>query len=202
METVQFSNVLLPNKFFFLPGPCCTEQCRYASPARVCAKATDCSKNQTCSGLSFSCDTPEPLKNETLCDQGRRVCYSGQCSVSVCVKYGLKSCSCSGEEELCDLCCEKGGECTSASKLAEVRVWIFLSFCKNINRALVVGKDYSCHVAKEVLHNLSVAWLKIILVVRGCLWCSVTKFFSQILSNQEPDSWSPPKLICILRIVF
>ena len=24
------------------------------------------------------------------------------------------------------------------------------------NRALVVGKDYSCHVAKEVLHNLSV----------------------------------------------
>lgn len=98
-------------------GPCCTEKCRYASPARVCSKSTGCTKNQTCSGLSFSCDTPEPVKNETLCDEGRRICYAGQCAVSVCQKYDMESCSCTAEAELCDLCCKQEGVCTPASRL-------------------------------------------------------------------------------------
>lgn len=105
----------------FFPGPCCTEECRYASPAKMCSKSTGCTKNQTCSGLSFSCDTPEPVKNGTLCDQGRRVCYAGQCSVSVCEKYDMESCSCTAEAELCDLCCKQDGVCTPASRLT--RVW-------------------------------------------------------------------------------
>ena len=108
-------------KFFLTAGPCCTNECIYATRATVCAKATDCTKNQTCSGLSFSCDAAEPLQNETICDQGRRVCYAGQCSTSICVKYGLEECSCTVEEELCNLCCQQNGVCTPASRLAEVK---------------------------------------------------------------------------------
>lgn len=99
-------------------GPCCTEQCRYAGRDRICSKSTDCTKNQTCSGLSFSCNTPEPVRNETFCDQGRRVCYAGQCSVSVCAKYNMESCSCTVNSELCDLCCKQDGVCTPSSRLA------------------------------------------------------------------------------------
>lgn len=87
----------------------------------LCAAATGCTKNTSCSGHSFKCDTPEAYPNETLCDEGRRLCYAGQCSTSVCMKYGLEECSCSVEEELCDLCCkEKGGACTSATRLTQV----------------------------------------------------------------------------------
>lgn len=87
----------------------------------LCAAATGCTKNTSCSGHSFKCNPPEAYPNETLCDEGRRLCYAGQCSTSVCVKYGLEECSCSVEEQLCDLCCkEKGGTCTSATQLSQV----------------------------------------------------------------------------------
>ena len=48
------------------------------------------------------------------------MCYAGQCSISVCVESGLEMCSCSVEEELCQLCCKKDGVCTPAYKVAEV----------------------------------------------------------------------------------
>ena len=102
-------------------GPCCSKMCKYEGPAVVCSVTNGCTKNTSCSGHSFSCDPPEPLKNGTLCDEGRRLCYSGQCSTSVCHRYGLVECSCEVESELCDLCCkEVGGACTSAKRLTQV----------------------------------------------------------------------------------
>ncbi|KAL9988652.1 hypothetical protein ACROYT_G003122 [Oculina patagonica] len=102
-------------------GPCCSTQCNYERPAILCAAATDCTFNRFCSGHSFSCNTPETKPNGTSCDGGRRLCYAGQCSTSVCYSYGLEECSCTAQEELCDLCCkEKGGECISAKRLSQL----------------------------------------------------------------------------------
>lgn len=102
-------------------GPCCSKDCKYEGPSVVCSVTNGCTKNTSCSGFSFSCDPPEPLRNGTLCDNGRRLCYSGQCSTSVCHRYNLVECSCEVEEELCDLCCkEVGGACTSAKRLTQM----------------------------------------------------------------------------------
>lgn len=125
-------------------GPCCSKMCKYEGPAVVCSVTNGCTKNTSCSGHSFSCDPPEPLKNGTLCDEGRRLCYSGQCSTSVCLRYGLVECSCEVESELCDLCCkEVGGACTSAKRLTQVKSkllfwyenqWSSWIFCRDMQK--------------------------------------------------------------------
>ena len=56
----------------------------------------------------------------TSCDEGRKVCSNGQCSLSVCVKYGLKACDCTEEKDWCHLCCQKGDVCKVADDWSEV----------------------------------------------------------------------------------
>ena len=103
-------------------GPCCSEKCKYSGPGITCKNTTDCTEVTTCSGVSSKCPVPKPVQNGTTCDESRRVCYSGECSKSVCLKYGLEACDCTDkDEDMCSLCCKNGqSQCKPAASWTEV----------------------------------------------------------------------------------
>lgn len=62
---------------------------------------------------------------KATCSGARRVCGpKGDCSLSICTKYGLEECQCTSEAEYCDICCKNPGkdECLAAKKINEVYI--------------------------------------------------------------------------------
>nr|XP_039260470.1 disintegrin and metalloproteinase domain-containing protein 10-like [Styela clava] len=94
-------------------GPCCDPStCNFRSSSYVCSPDAECQKEQTCSSDSYSCPTAEPKGNGTVeCNYGTQVCWAGECSRSICEKYGLEECSCKVPENgdtsiACHACCQ------------------------------------------------------------------------------------------------
>ncbi|XP_076009566.1 disintegrin and metalloproteinase domain-containing protein 10 isoform X2 [Genypterus blacodes] len=101
-------------------GLCCGKDCAFRPAEWSCDEETECQKESTCSGLSPFCPEPNPRENLTVCSQGTRVCISGVCAESACVKHDLQQCDCPGEsrKEKCHMCCQQPGKpetCASTS---------------------------------------------------------------------------------------
>ncbi|XP_049271810.1 disintegrin and metalloproteinase domain-containing protein 10-like [Rhipicephalus sanguineus] len=109
-----------PNNYKF-------SQCSRNSIGRVLAPmVAGESARENClqvSGESAAC-TPGRAKAETTpCAGGTRVCAQGECSHSVCLKYGLRECSLAGDrysaQQLCLLACQdEFGSCKPGCDLA------------------------------------------------------------------------------------
>ncbi|XP_068122145.1 disintegrin and metalloproteinase domain-containing protein 10-like [Hyperolius riggenbachi] len=93
-------------------GQCCTPQCSVKPQGERCRDEAECSYESHCTGASPKCPAPPPKDNHTLCNYGTKICLSGACSQSVCVKYGLEQCDCASlnKYEMCQLCCRKPGD--------------------------------------------------------------------------------------------
>uniref|UniRef100_UPI0037E962CE disintegrin and metalloproteinase domain-containing protein 10 n=1 Tax=Semicossyphus pulcher TaxID=241346 RepID=UPI0037E962CE len=101
-------------------GLCCSQDCSFRLEGQPCDEETDCQKESVCSGLSPLCPAPSNKENLTVCSEGTRVCLSGVCAESVCVKHGLQQCDCPGDsmKEKCHMCCQqpdKPETCASTS---------------------------------------------------------------------------------------
>ncbi|CAM9097542.1 unnamed protein product, partial [Lampetra fluviatilis] len=102
-------------------GPCCTETCTFLPGDSPCRPESECAFPGTCTGTAAGCPASEPKANHTACNNGTQVCINGQCSGSICERFGLEECSCSDTEddrEMCHLCCmQRGvaGSCVSSS---------------------------------------------------------------------------------------
>ncbi|XP_038058240.1 disintegrin and metalloproteinase domain-containing protein 10-like [Patiria miniata] len=97
-------------------GPCCDgDTCDYtAVNAKTCKPVTDCSQESKCNGISATCPEPVHKENLTLCNSNKQVCRSGECSGSICERFGLTECYCitlDGEpDHSCHLCCQEGND--------------------------------------------------------------------------------------------
>uniref|UniRef100_A0AAV2L2C6 ADAM10 endopeptidase n=1 Tax=Knipowitschia caucasica TaxID=637954 RepID=A0AAV2L2C6_KNICA len=93
-------------------GLCCGADCGYKPLGLVCDEETDCQKESVCSGQSPLCPVPSPKDNLTVCSQGTRVCQSGVCVESVCIRYKLEQCDCPGDsmKDKCHMCCQQPGD--------------------------------------------------------------------------------------------
>ncbi|XP_029939829.1 disintegrin and metalloproteinase domain-containing protein 10 [Salarias fasciatus] len=90
-------------------GLCCSQDCTFKSAGEICDEETDCQKNSMCSGHSPFCPSPDNKENLTVCSQGTRVCLSGVCAESVCIKHRMHQCDCPGGslKEKCHMCCQQ-----------------------------------------------------------------------------------------------
>ncbi|XP_029285994.1 disintegrin and metalloproteinase domain-containing protein 10 [Cottoperca gobio] len=90
-------------------GLCCGQDCGVKPAGETCDEETDCQMEGVCSGLSPICPEPSAKENLTVCSQGTRVCMSGVCAESVCVKHSLQQCDCPGAsmKEKCHMCCQQ-----------------------------------------------------------------------------------------------
>ncbi|KAL3227019.1 hypothetical protein MRX96_024383 [Rhipicephalus microplus] len=106
-----------------IAGQCCDESCGFKNVSTVCGEETECRQKAVCDGEHATC-TPGPAKAETTpCAGGTRVCVQGECSRSVCLKYGLHECSLAGDrysaQQLCLLACQdEFGSCKPGCDLA------------------------------------------------------------------------------------
>uniref|UniRef100_A0A8C4DEH5 ADAM10 endopeptidase n=1 Tax=Dicentrarchus labrax TaxID=13489 RepID=A0A8C4DEH5_DICLA len=93
-------------------GLCCGQDCEFKLASQTCDEETDCQKESVCSGLSPLCPEPTAKENLTVCSEGTRVCLSGVCAESVCVKHRLEQCDCPGDsvKEKCHMCCQQPGK--------------------------------------------------------------------------------------------
>ncbi|KAG9510545.1 Disintegrin and metalloproteinase domain-containing protein 10, partial [Fragariocoptes setiger] len=92
-------------------GPCCNEECSFVSREKVCRHETECSMSQTCDFSQASCPESMPKANLTECNGGTQVCWNGQCTGSICQKYGLEECFLTAKsgakpEEMCEVACQ------------------------------------------------------------------------------------------------
>ena len=111
-------------------GQCCTSDCKYV-PALLqqqCKEAGECSGRSTCNGISAKCPDPPPRPDLTECNGNTQVCQKGECSGSICLKWGLKECFLTSniiddKRKLCELACQEGNDnstCKGTSELAHI----------------------------------------------------------------------------------
>nr|CAG4651655.1 EOG090X02I4 [Triops cancriformis] len=116
-------------------GTCCTSNCTFVSVSRglQCKAESECSGFATCNGSSARCPLPPAKPNGTECNGKTQVCQSGECSGSICSKWGLRECFLTSQHiedkrKLCELAClyaTPGGNasCRSTSELiSELRL--------------------------------------------------------------------------------
>ncbi|XP_066270250.1 disintegrin and metalloproteinase domain-containing protein 10-like isoform X1 [Branchiostoma lanceolatum] len=175
-------------------GTCCNTTCTYNPSSFLCASEKECAHTSYCSGVSSSC--PEPAAKPdltTMCSEGTRVCLDGQCSESVCRRYGYDRCECkrnadgTNEEELCHVCCQQQGQpetCRSSKYFPEFNSESPLTlepgnvcddnkgYCDNLNRCREVDIDGPlARIKKLVLYGASdwakTYWWAILLIIIG-----------------------------------
>ncbi|XP_077484519.1 disintegrin and metalloproteinase domain-containing protein 10-like [Amblyomma americanum] len=93
-------------------GQCCDEQCGFKNSSTACGEETECRGRSFCDGGHAQC-APGPARADmTPCANGSRVCVQGECSHSVCLKYGLRECALTGAhftpQQLCLIACQEG----------------------------------------------------------------------------------------------
>ncbi|XP_035669457.1 disintegrin and metalloproteinase domain-containing protein 10-like isoform X2 [Branchiostoma floridae] len=163
-------------------GTCCNTTCTYNPSSFQCADERECAHTSYCSGVSSSCPDPAPKPDlTTMCSEGTRVCLDGQCSESVCRRYGYDRCECkrnsdgTNEEELCHVCCQQQGQpetCRSSKYFPEFNAESPLTlepgsvcddnkgYCDNLNRCREVDIDGPlARIKKLVLYGAS-DWAK------------------------------------------
>eukprot|EP00058_Branchiostoma_floridae_P012383 XP_002597871.1 hypothetical protein BRAFLDRAFT_128419 [Branchiostoma floridae] len=175
-------------------GTCCNTTCTYNPSSFQCADERECAHTSYCSGVSSSCPDPAPKPDlTTMCSEGTRVCLDGQCSESVCRRYGYDRCECkrnsdgTNEEELCHVCCQQQGQpetCRSSKYFPEFNAESPLTlepgsvcddnkgYCDNLNRCREVDIDGPlARIKKLVLYGASdwakTYWWAILLIIIG-----------------------------------
>ncbi|XP_064471131.1 disintegrin and metalloproteinase domain-containing protein 10-like isoform X2 [Ornithodoros turicata] len=73
-------------------GPCCAADCKLQPHTLACEIERDCTQQAFCDGKAAKC--PEPVKkpDNSACNNKTQVCKAGECSGSICEKYGLNGC--------------------------------------------------------------------------------------------------------------
>jgi disintegrin and metalloproteinase domain-containing protein 10 len=98
-------------------GPCCDQNCHFipSSHNQECKGDDECTEATMCSGKSAKCPRPKDKPdNVTECNKGTKVCQAGECTGSICFKFGLEQCFLSSSDPerystraLCDLACQE-----------------------------------------------------------------------------------------------
>ncbi|XP_064471223.1 disintegrin and metalloproteinase domain-containing protein 10-like isoform X2 [Ornithodoros turicata] len=93
-------------------GPCCTDKCAYETRDKLCKLETDCTELSYCNGIQANCPAPVHKKNKTECNNGTQVCWSGECSGSICEKYGMDECFLTEDtnpspDKMCEVACQE-----------------------------------------------------------------------------------------------
>lgn len=120
-------------------GLCCSQACEPQKDDFLCFNETECSNSSFCNGVNASCPVAAPKANLTECNGGRQVCLSGECSGSICLKFGLLECQCQQEAHLCSVCCKNGenGECKPIEDILNMQSKNLKQFpgapCNNFN---------------------------------------------------------------------
>ncbi|KAK8764378.1 hypothetical protein V5799_033008 [Amblyomma americanum] len=75
-----------------------------------------------CHEMGHNFGSPPDL---TPCNEGTQVCMKGECSSSICMKYGLKECTLTGSrysvDELCLIACQESGQCLPACDFPKMK---------------------------------------------------------------------------------
>jgi len=114
-------------------GKCCKNSCEFVSGReRVkCQDDDECTAASFCNGNMATCPKPSnKIDNETECNEGTKVCQTGECKGSICLKYGMDQCFLSSAQDhskrdLCDLACVNRGSnrtCKATSDWARAGV--------------------------------------------------------------------------------
>ncbi|XP_065302942.1 disintegrin and metalloproteinase domain-containing protein 10-like [Dermacentor albipictus] len=94
-------------------GVCCSVDCQVAAEGKLCSNETECTEASYCDGQNAACPKAAAKANMTACNKNTQVCIAGECSGSICEKYGLVECYRSGAElsvdEQCLLTCQERG---------------------------------------------------------------------------------------------
>ncbi|XP_056614285.1 disintegrin and metalloproteinase domain-containing protein 10 [Triplophysa dalaica] len=90
-------------------GLCCSTQCVFKEAGQICGQPPECRKQSACNGSSALCTEPVAKPDMTLCNNGTRVCFKGDCSLSLCALYDMVQCDCPGDNrtEKCYMCCQQ-----------------------------------------------------------------------------------------------
>lgn len=94
-------------------GACCSASCKVVAKGNVCSDETECAEKSYCDGENATCPQPAAKANLTVCNKNTQVCIAGECSGSICEKYGLVECSRTAAdlsvEDQCLLTCREPG---------------------------------------------------------------------------------------------
>ncbi|KAK2704523.1 disintegrin and metalloproteinase domain-containing protein 10-like [Artemia franciscana] len=110
-------------------GPCCDKSCRFQPrTAQKCRFETECSQSQYCDGRSAACPPSDPKPDKTECNGNTKVCIKGECTGSMCTKWGMRECLLTSamvtdKRRLCELACQAGDDnstCRGTSELAPI----------------------------------------------------------------------------------
>ena len=111
-------------------GQCCDRTCNFvpASSHQQCKEDGECNGKAFCNGLTAKCPPPPNNPDGTECNGNTQVCQNGECSGSICSKFGMKECFLTSnviddKRKLCELACQIGNDnttCKGTSELASI----------------------------------------------------------------------------------
>uniref|UniRef100_A0A673NM57 ADAM10 endopeptidase n=1 Tax=Sinocyclocheilus rhinocerous TaxID=307959 RepID=A0A673NM57_9TELE len=90
-------------------GLCCSSHCVFKEAGLMCERQSECRNRSVCTGSSAVCPEPAAKPDMTICSDGTRVCFDGECGLSLCALYDMVQCDCLGENrmEMCHMCCQQ-----------------------------------------------------------------------------------------------
>uniref|UniRef100_A0A671SVZ3 ADAM10 endopeptidase n=1 Tax=Sinocyclocheilus anshuiensis TaxID=1608454 RepID=A0A671SVZ3_9TELE len=90
-------------------GLCCSSHCVFKEAGLMCERQSECRNRSVCTGFSAVCPEPAAKPDMTICSDGTRVCFDGECGLSLCALYDMVQCDCLGENrmEKCHMCCQQ-----------------------------------------------------------------------------------------------
>ncbi|XP_043079162.1 disintegrin and metalloproteinase domain-containing protein 10 [Puntigrus tetrazona] len=90
-------------------GLCCSSQCVFKQAGQMCERQSECRNQSVCTGSSAVCPEPVSKPDMIICSDGSRVCFNGECGLSLCALYNMVQCDCPGENrtEKCHMCCQE-----------------------------------------------------------------------------------------------
>ncbi|XP_050035329.1 disintegrin and metalloproteinase domain-containing protein 10-like [Dermacentor andersoni] len=106
-------------------GPCCTNKCDFERKEKLCKLESDCTELSYCDGKQASCPNPVHKRNKTECNNGTQVCWNGECSGSICEKYGMEECSLTDDtnpspDKMCEVACQEKDKPESCKSTYEI----------------------------------------------------------------------------------
>ncbi|XP_016101906.1 disintegrin and metalloproteinase domain-containing protein 10-like, partial [Sinocyclocheilus grahami] len=123
-------------------GLCCSSHCVFKEFGLMCERQSECRNRSVCTGSSAVCPEPAAKPDMTICSDGTRVCFNGECGLSLCALYEMVQCDCLGENrmEKCHMCCQqrdKPNTCASTTSS------VLLHYFSGKHVALVPGAPCS-----------------------------------------------------------
>nr|CAG4641525.1 EOG090X02I4 [Eurycercus lamellatus] len=108
-------------------GQCCDRTCNFvsASAYQQCKEEGECNGKAFCNGHMAKCPPPPNNPDGTECNGNTQVCQNGECSGSICSKFGMKECFLTSnliddKRKLCELACQMGNDNTTCKGTSEL----------------------------------------------------------------------------------